>query len=111
MYQPGCQSTCRPRDPKATSRNSELYSTNYDLPIKHSTSFRSHIRGCFGKSLSDKLQKLRNRAFRITPARVNYDIRSVDILKSAAVCKLQDEREQQNVRNNKIEYKMLPIIL
>ena len=54
----------------------------------------SQIWGCLGKGLSDKLQKLQNRAFRII-TRENYDIRSEDILNRVGFSNLQTRREHQ----------------
>ena len=56
--------------------------------------YGSQIWGCLGKGLSDKLQKLQNRAFRII-TRENYDIRSEDILNRVDFSNLQTRREHQ----------------
>ena len=55
---------------------------------------QSQVWGCLGKGLSDKLQKVQNRAFRII-TRKNYDIRSEDILNSVGFPNLQTTREHQ----------------
>ena len=68
----------------------------------------SQVWGCLGKGLSDKLQKLQNRAFRIIK-RENYDIRSVDILNSVGFPNLQTRRRHQlAILMYKIKHKMLP---
>ena len=70
--------------------------TIYQSIIQPHFDYCTHIWSCFGKGLSDKLQKLQNRAFRMVPCE-NYDMRSFDILKNVGVCNLQDRREQQLV--------------
>jgi hypothetical protein len=50
--------------------------------------------GCLGKVLSDKIQRLQNRAFRII-TREGYETRSKDILIKAGFSDLQTRREQQ----------------
>ena len=68
----------------------------------------SQIWGCLGKGLSDKLQKLQNKAFRII-TRENYDIRSEDILNRVGFSNLQTRREHQlAILMNKIKHKVLP---
>ena len=68
----------------------------------------SQIWGCLGKGLSDKLQKLQNRAFRII-TRENYDIRSEDILNRVGFSNLQTRREHQlAILMYKIKHKVLP---
>ena len=68
----------------------------------------SQVWGCLGKGLSDKLQKLQNKAFRII-TRKNYDVRSNDILNSVGFPNLQTRREHQlAILMYKIKHKMLP---
>ena len=68
----------------------------------------SQVWGCLGKVLSDKLQRLQNRAFRII-SREGYETRSKDILNKAGFFDLQTRREQQlAVVMYKIKHKMLP---
>ena len=68
----------------------------------------SQIWGCLGKGLSDKLQKLQNRAFRII-TRENYETRSVDVLNKAGLPDLKGRREYQlAVLMLKIKNKTLP---
>ena len=58
--------------------------------------------------VSDKLQRLQNRAFRII-SREGYETRSKDILNKAGFSDLQTRREQQLAAvMYKIKYKMLP---
>ena len=65
------------------------------------------IWGCLGKRLSDKLQKLRNRAFRIITCE-NYDICSEDILNRVGFSNLQTRREHQlAILMYKIKHKVL----
>ena len=68
----------------------------------------SQIWSCLGKVLSDKLQKLQNRAFRII-TRENYDTRSKDILNRVGFSNLQTRREHQfAIFMYKIKHKVLP---
>lgn len=68
----------------------------------------SQVWGCLGTGLSDKLQKLQNRAFRIIK-RKSYDVRSVDILNSVGFPNLQARRGHQlAILMYKIKHKMLP---
>ena len=68
----------------------------------------SQVWGCLRKGLSDKLQKLQNRAFRII-TRESYDARSEDILYSVAFPNLQTRQEHQlAILMYKIKCKMLP---
>ena len=62
----------------------------------------SQVWGCLGKGLSDKLQKLQNRAFRMRTF-------SEDILYSVGFPNLQTRREHQlAILMYKIEHKMVP---
>ena len=71
----------------------------------------SQVWGCLGKVLSDKLQRLQNRAFRII-SREGYETRSKDILNKAGFSDLQTRREQQlAVVMYKFKHKMLPNFL
>ena len=64
--------------------------------------------GCLGKVLSDKLQRLQNRAFRII-TREGYETRAKDILIKAGFSDLQTRREQQLATlMYKIKHEMLP---
>jgi hypothetical protein len=61
-----------------------------------------------GKGLSEKLQKLKNRAFRII-TRESYEIPSADILEYVGVSDLQARREHQlALLMFKVKKKMLP---
>ena len=80
----------------------------YKSIIQPHFDYCSQVWGCLGKVLSDKLQRLQNRAFRII-SREGYETRSKDILNKAAFFDLQTRREQQlAVVMYKIKHKMLP---
>ena len=67
----------------------------------------SHIWGCLGKGLPDKLPKLQNRTFRITHE--NYETRTADVLNKAGIPDLKSRREYQlAVLTFKIKIKTLP---
>ncbi len=51
--------------------------------------------GCLGKVLSDKLQKLQNRAFRII-TRENYDTRTIDVLNKVGLPNLVTRVKPRN---------------
>ena len=80
----------------------------YKSIIQPHFDYCSQVWGCLGKVLSDKLQRLQNRAFRII-SREGYETRSKDILNKAGFSDLQTRREQQfAVVMYKIKHKMLP---
>ena len=80
----------------------------YKSIIQPHFDYCSQVWGCLGKVLSDKLQRLQNRAFRII-SREGYETRSKDILNKAGFFDLQTRREQQlPVVMYKIKHKMLP---
>ena len=80
----------------------------YKSIIQPHFDYCSQVWGCLGKVLSDKLQRLQNRAFRII-SREGYETRSNDILNKAGFFDLQTRREQQlAVVMYKIKHKMLP---
>ena len=82
--------------------------TIYQSIIQPHFDYCSQVWGCLGKGLSDKLQKLQNRAFRII-TRESYEIRSVDILEKVGVSNLQARREHQlALLMFKVKNKMLP---
>ena len=79
----------------------------YKSIIQPHFDYCSQAWGCLGKVLSDKLQRLQNRAFRII-SREGYETRSKDILNKAGFFDLQTRREQQlAVVMYKIKHKML----
>ena len=65
----------------------------YKSIIQPHFDYCSQVWGCLGKVLSDKLQRLQNRAFRII-SREGYETRSKDILNKAGFSDLQTRREQ-----------------
>ncbi len=68
----------------------------------------SQIWGCLGKVLSDKLQKLQNRAFRII-TRENYDTRTIDVLNKVGLPNLVTRRKHHlAVLMFKAKHNMLP---
>ena len=80
----------------------------YKSIIQPHFDYCSQVWGCLGKVLSDKLQRLQSRAFRII-SREGYETRSKDILNKAGFSNLQTRREQQlAVVMYKIKHKMLP---
>ena len=80
----------------------------YKSIIQPHFDYCSQVWGCLGKVLSDKLQRLQNRAFRII-SREGYETRSKDIPNKAGFSDLQTRREQQfAVVMYKIKHKMLP---
>ena len=80
----------------------------YKSIIQPHFDYCSQVWGCLGKVLSDKLQRLQNRAFRII-SRDGYETRSKDILNKAGFFDLQTRREQQlAVVMYKIKHKILP---
>ena len=66
----------------------------YKSIIQPHFDYWSQVWGCLEKVLSDKLQRLQNRAFRII-SREGYETRSKDILNKARFFDLQTRREQQ----------------
>ena len=66
----------------------------YKSIIQPHFDYCSQVWGCLGKVLSDKLQRLQNRAFRII-SREGYETRSKDILNKAGFFDLETRREQQ----------------
>ena len=79
-----------------------------DYIIQPHFDYCSQVWVCLGKALSDKLQRLQNRAFRII-TREGYETRSKDILIKAGFLVLQTRREQQLATlMYKIKHKMLP---
>ena len=68
--------------------------TVYKSIIQPHFDYFSQVWGCLGKVLSDKLQRLQNRAFRII-TREGYETRSKNILIKAGFSDLQTRREQQ----------------
>jgi hypothetical protein len=82
--------------------------TVYKSLIQPHFDYCSQVWGCLGKVLSDKVQRLQNRAFRII-TREGYETRSKDILIKARFSDLQTRREQQLATlMYKIKHKMLP---
>ena len=79
----------------------------YKSIIQPHFDYCSQVWGCLSKILSDKLQRLQNRAFRII-SREGYETRSKDILNKAGFFDLQTRREQLAVVMYKIKHKMLP---
>ena len=68
----------------------------------------SQIWGCLGKVLSEKLQKLQNRAFRII-TRENYDTRTIDVLNKVGLPNLVTRRKHHlAVLMFKAKHNMLP---
>ena len=68
--------------------------TIYKSIIQPHFDYCSQVWGCLGKVLSDKLQRLQNRAFRII-TREGYETRSTDILNKVGFPDLKTRREQQ----------------
>ena len=82
--------------------------TIYKSIIQPHFDYCSQVWGCLGKVLSDKLQRLQNRAFRII-TREGYETRSKDILNKVGFPDLKTRREQQLATlMYKIKHKMLP---
>jgi hypothetical protein len=82
--------------------------TVYKSIIQPHFDYCSQVCGCLGKVLSDKLQRLQNRAFRIITSE-GYETRSKDILIKAGFSDLQTRREQQLATLlYKIKHKMVP---
>ena len=68
----------------------------------------AQIWGCLGATLSNKVQKLQNRAFRII-TRESYTTRSIDILSKLNIPNLEQRRNQQlSVLMYKINKKLAP---
>ena len=77
------------------ARHGRFQNINHNIFINIQPHFDccSHILGCLGKGLSDKLPKLQNRAFRITHE--NYETRTADVLNKAGLPDLKSRREYQ----------------
>ena len=72
------------------------------------TNYCAQIWGCLGATLSNKVQKLQNRAFRII-TRESYTTRSIDILSKLNIPNLEQRRSQQHsVLMYKIDKKLVP---
>jgi len=68
----------------------------------------AQVRGCLGKTLAEKVQKLQNRAFRII-MRENYSTRSADILNKLGIPNLEKGRMVQlSILMYKVKNRLVP---
>ena len=80
----------------------------YKSLIKPYFDYCAQIWGCIGVTLSNKVQRLQNRAFRII-TRESYTTRSIDILSKLDIPNLEQRRNQQlSVLMYKINKQLVP---